>query len=96
MTATVNAVPEDHLVKKIDAAGGINRTIWPSPRLDLLSLAARMLEALGAGERPGNISGVCASLLHDVDRAWMRQGVSRRSLERFPPWWNRKGIPLPG
>ena len=21
---------------------------------------------------------------------------SNSGLERFPPWWNRKGIPLPG
>ena len=28
------------------------------PHLDLLALAARLLEALGAGERPGDISGV--------------------------------------
>jgi GcrA cell cycle regulator len=22
--------------------------------------------------------------------------AQRMGLERFPPWWNRKGIPLPG
>jgi hypothetical protein len=34
------------------------------PHLDLLALTSRLLEALGAGERTGNVSGVF------MDIAW--------------------------
>jgi hypothetical protein len=36
------------------------------PHLDLLALAARLLEALGAGERPGDISGVLMDVARDL------------------------------
>jgi hypothetical protein len=38
------------------------------PHLDLLALMSRLLEALGANERPGNVSGV----LMDVARGLAR------------------------
>jgi hypothetical protein len=36
------------------------------PHLDLLALTPRLLEALGASERPGNISGVLIDVARDL------------------------------
>jgi len=36
------------------------------PHLDLLPLMSRLLKALGAGERPGNVSGVFMDVARDL------------------------------
>jgi hypothetical protein len=38
------------------------------PHLDLLALMSRLLEALGARERPGNVSGVLMDVARDLAR----------------------------
>ena len=40
------------------------------PHLDLLALAPRLLEALGASERPGNVPGVLMYVTRDLAR-WL-------------------------
>jgi hypothetical protein len=36
------------------------------PHLDLLALTPRVLEALGASERPGNVSGALVNVARDL------------------------------
>jgi hypothetical protein len=36
------------------------------PHLDLLALTSRLLKALGAGERPGNVSGALMDIARDL------------------------------
>ena len=38
------------------------------PHLDLLALTSRLLEAIGAGERPGNVSGMLMDVARDLAR----------------------------
>ena len=38
------------------------------PHLDLLALMSRLLEALGASERPGNVSGMLMDVARDLTR----------------------------
>jgi hypothetical protein len=38
------------------------------PHLDLLALMSRLLEAPGASERPGNVSGVLVDIARDLAR----------------------------
>ena len=38
------------------------------PHLDLLALMSRLLEALGASERPGNVAGVLMDVARDFTR----------------------------
>src|SRR5580704_14011527 len=38
------------------------------PHLDLLALMSRLLEALGASQRPGNVSGVLMDIARDLAR----------------------------
>jgi hypothetical protein len=36
------------------------------PHLDLLALAPRLLEAIGANERPGNVAGALMDIARDL------------------------------
>jgi hypothetical protein len=36
------------------------------PHLDLLALTSRLLKALGASERPGNVSGMLMDVARDL------------------------------
>ncbi len=49
------------------------------PHLDLLALAPRLLEALGASERPGDVSGVLMDIARDLTRwfFWAALGFER-------------------
>ena len=52
------------------------------PHLDLLALAPRLLEALGASERPRDISGVLMDIARDLTRwfFWAALGFERASV----------------
>jgi hypothetical protein len=45
------------------------------PHLDLLALAPRLLEALGASERPGDVSGVLMYVARDLARWFLRTAL---------------------
>ena len=46
------------------------------PHLDLLALAPRLLEALGASERPGDVAGVLMDVARDLAR-WLLRAALR-------------------
>ena len=45
------------------------------PHLDLLAFPSRLLESLGAGERPGNVSGVFMDVARDLARWFLRAAL---------------------
>ena len=52
------------------------------PHLDLLAFPSRLLEALGAGERPGNVSGALMDIARDLARwfFWAALRLDRKSV----------------
>ena len=47
----------------------------PEPHLNLLAFPSRLLESLGAGERPGNVSGVFMDVARDLARWFLRAAL---------------------
>jgi hypothetical protein len=58
---------------------------------DMKQQAAMRYQKFGAGSLCKFLGGYGQNEVNNPEAIWTKE-----TLERFPPWWNRKGIPLPG